>query len=400
MRTTLLTLLGGLALLLPAPLARGDDARPADVRSRMQAFVDKQDIAGAVTVIGRQEGVLSLEAIGYLDVEKKRPMPRDALFRIASMTKPITALGIMILAEEGKLSVDDPVQKHLPEFKGQMLVAARTADTITLKKPSRPITLRDLLTHTSGLPGGMPPGLSDLYVKRNHTLAEAVMAFSQRPLDFEPGTKWAYCNAGIDTLGRVIEVVSGQRYEDFLKQRIFEPLGMKDTTFYPTAEQRERVAVLYGQKDGKLVAAPNSLIGLPPNAKYPIPAGGLYSTGADLAKLYRMMLGKGALGKTRILSEKGVAEMTKVQTGELAAGFTPGMGFGLGWGVVRKPQGVTATLSPGSYGHGGAFGTQGWIDPHKDLFVVLLIQRVGLKNGDASPMRQALQEAAAQANKR
>jgi CubicO group peptidase (beta-lactamase class C family) len=327
-------------------------------------------------------------------------MPKDALFRIASMTKPITAVGILILADEGKLSVDDRVEKHLPEFRGQMLVAERGADRLVLTKPKRPITLRDLLTHTSGLPGGMPAGLADLYVKRNHTLAEAVMAFSQRPLDFEPGSQWAYCNAGIDTLGRVIEVVSGQGYEDFLRKRVFAPLGMADTTFYPTAEQLKRAAVTYNKKDGKLVAAPNALLGPPSGARYPIPAGGLYSTGSDLAKLYRMMLGRGALGTVRVLSPESVAGMTKVQTGDLKAGFVPGMGFGLGWGVVRTPGGVTAMLSPGSYGHGGAFGTQAWIDPQKDLFVILLIQRTGLPNADASKMREELQELAVSALKK
>jgi CubicO group peptidase (beta-lactamase class C family) len=255
-------------------------------------------------------------------------MTKDALFRIASMTKPITAIGIMILVDEGKLSVDDPVEKHLPEFKGQMLVANRTADAVTLTKPPRPITVRDLLTHTSGLPGAMPPGLSDLYVKRNHTLAEAVMAFSQRPLEFEPGKKWSYCNPGIDTLGRIIEVVSGQPYEEFLRKRIFEPLEMTDTTFYPGKELLGRLAQTCDRKDGRLVPATNMIIELPAGARYPIPAGGLYSTGADLSRLYRMMLNRGTLGKVRILSEDSVSVMTRVQTGDMPAAFTPGMGFG------------------------------------------------------------------------
>ncbi len=403
MKTSLLsTALGGLVLLaLTAVPSRGDEsANLAQVRARMQEFVDQQVISGAVTVVGRKDGVLSHEAVGSLSLEPKRPMPKDALFRIASMTKPITAFGIMILADEGKLSPEDPVEKHLPEFKGQMLVAGRTRDSVLLTKPARPITLRDLMTHTSGLPGGMPPGLSDLYTRRHHTLAEATMAFSQRPLDFEPGTKWAYCNAGIDTLGRVIEVVSGQSYEDFLQRRVFRPLQMTNTTFFPTKGQLEQAAVTYAAKDGQLVPAPNALIGLPPGAKYPIPAGGLYSTGADLAKFYQMMLNKGTKGQVRHLSEKSVAEMTKVQTGELQTGFVPGMGFGYGWGVVRQPQGVTAMLSPGSYGHGGAFGTQGWIDPQQDLFVVLLIQRTGLPNADASKMREELQALAVAALKK
>jgi CubicO group peptidase (beta-lactamase class C family) len=385
-----------LGCLLPLCLpAHGKDTPDpfAPVRARMQTFVDQQDVAGAVTVVGRKDGVLSIDAVGKLDLDKETPMPKDALFRIASMTKPITAIGIMILVDEGKLAVNDPVEKHLPEFRGQML-AVKDGDTITLKKPSRPITVRDLLTHTSGLPGALPPGLTDLYVKRNHTLAEAVMVFSQRPLDFEPGTKWAYCNPGIDTLGRIIEVVSGQSYEDFLEKRIFKPLGMTDTTFYPSAVQLVRAAPTYAKKDGKLVPAANTVTGPPEGARYPIPAGGLYSTGADLARLYRMMLNGGTLDKHRILSAKSVKEMTKVQTGDVKVGFTPGSGWGLGWSMVTKPEGVTKMLSPGSYGHGGAYGTQAWIDPEKDLFVVLLIQRSDLGNSDGSRIRQEFQEAA------
>jgi CubicO group peptidase (beta-lactamase class C family) len=392
---------GGLLLTAaPARCADVDAEQLARIRGRMQAFGDQQEIAGAVTVVGRKDGVLSCEAVGSQSLEKGQPMPKDALFRIASMTKPITAIGIMMLAEEGKLAVADPVEKYLPEFRGQMLVSSRSGDTLILKKPSRPITLRDLLTHTSGLPGQPPSGLADLYVKRKHSLAEVVMAMSQRPLEFEPGTKWSYCNLGIDTLGRVIEVVSGLSYEDFLHMRIFQPLGMKDTTFYPTPEQLERVATTYDRKGGKLVAVANSILGPPTGARYPIPAGGMYSTGADLARLYRMMLNQGTLGDVHILSPESVAEMTRVQTGDLKAAFTPGMGFGLGWAVVRTPTGVTRMLSPGSYGHGGAFGTQAWIDPHQDLFVVLLIQRSGLPNSDASKMREELQAAAVDALKK
>lgn len=218
-----------------ATAADADSTRLGQIRARMQEFVDQNETAGVVIVVGRKQGVIYHDAVGYFELTRKEPMPKDAIFRIASMTKPITSLGIMILVEEGKLGIDDPVEKHLPEFRGQMLVAARTADTVTLKKPSRVITVRDLLTHTSGMPK-VPDGLADLYDKRNHSLAEGVMAYSQRPLDFEPGSKWAYCNPGIDTAARIIEVVSGQSYEDFLKNRIFEPLGMKDSAFFPTKE--------------------------------------------------------------------------------------------------------------------------------------------------------------------
>jgi CubicO group peptidase (beta-lactamase class C family) len=394
-----LCLLAALAVAGPSVRAADFDKDTlAKIAPRMQRFVDDGQLAGAVTVVGSSQGVTHLEAVGKLRLSPAQPMARDALFRIASMTKPITAVGIMILADEGKLAVTDPVEKHLPEFKGQMLVVSRKPDLLTLRKPARPITLKDLLTHTSGLPG-YPEGLRDLYVKRNRSLAEATLAVSQRPLEFEPGSRWAYCNSGIDTLGRVVEAVSGQSYGSFLTKRIFDPLQMKDTTFSPDKGQRERSAGLYGVKGGKLFLAPDTLIGRGEKVKHPIPAGGLYSTGADLARFYRMMLSGGELDGKRILKAGTVKEMTQVQTGELKCGFTAGMGFGLGFGVVNKPQGITGMLSAGSFGHGGAFGTQSWADPKRDLFVILLIQRTGLPNADASKMRQALQQLAVEARK-
>ncbi len=400
--TFALWLLGCIGALRAAEF---DDAKLAAITSRMQQFVDDGTVAGAVMVVGNSQGIAYLEPVGFQTVESKQAMPRNAVFRIASMTKPITAIGIMILQDEGKLSVEDPVEKHLPEFKGQLLVEKRDGDRVILKKPPRPITIRDLLTHTSGLPGGFPAGYSDLYFKRQHTLKEATLAQSQRPLDFEPGSKWAYCNAGIDALGRIIEVTSGQSYEEFLKGRIFQPLDMTDTAFYPSDDQLSRLAGLYGQKDGKLNFADYVLIGPTKNAKHPIPAGGLFSTGGDLARLYKMMLHRGYFGVTkvgekRILSAAAAEQMTALQTGDLQCGFTPGMGFGFGWAVVKEPQGVHAMLSKGTYGHGGAFGTQAWIDPAQDLFVILLIQRTGLPNADGSELRKELQRLAVEAIKR
>lgn len=387
-----------LALLLLVPAVApaqqpADPAKLAAIAPAMQAFVDAGELAGAVTVVGRKDGVVHHEAVGSRDLAAKDAMKKDTLFRIASMTKPVTAVGIMILADEGKLSPDDDVSKHLPEFTNQMLAADGK-----LTKPARPVKLRDLLTHTGGL-SEYPVGVNDVYSKRNRTLAETALASALQPLRFEPGTKWSYSNPGIDTLGRVIEVVSGEPYEDFLKKRVFDPLGMTDTTFYPTAEQAKRLAVTYNRKDGKLVAEGFSLVGLPPNPKHPIPAGGLVSSGADYARFCRMMLNGGQLDGKRVLSEKAVAEMTKTQTGGIPTGFVDGMSFGYGWAVVKEPKGVTATTSPGTYGHGGAFGTQAWVDPKQDLFVILLIQRTGLPNGDASAFRQKLQELAVAAVK-
>jgi CubicO group peptidase (beta-lactamase class C family) len=370
------------ALTLPA----ADSARLAEIAPAMRKFVDSDDLAGAVTLVGRKDGVIHHEAVGYRDLQAKEPMQKDTLFRIASMTKPITAIGIMILADEGKLSPEDDVAKHLPEFADLTLAGG--------KKPTRPVKLRDLLTHTSGL-APYPKELADVYAKRDKTLAETAKAVAKLPLLFEPGSRWAYSNSGMDTLGRVIEVASGESYEAFLQKRIFDPLGMSDTAFYPTAAQQKRLAVTYAKdKDGHLVASSRLFLAFPAKPKHPIPAGGLVSSAADLAKLYRMMLNKGRLDGKRILSEKSVAVMTRTQTGDIKTGFVDGMSFGYGWAVVKEPKGVTAMLSPGTFGHGGAFGTQAWIDPKRDLFVILLIQRTGLPNADGSVMRKSLQEIA------
>ena len=369
--------------LLPA-FTPAQDLPFGGIKPAMQKFVDDGDLAGAVTLVGNKDGILNHEAVGQRDLADQSPMQKDALFRIASMTKPITAIAIMILVDEGKLSPDDDVAKHLPEFANATLVGD--------KKPSRPLKVRDLLTHTGGLPN-YPKEFAEIYMKRDRTLAETSKTVATLPLQFEPGSKWAYCNSGIDTLGRIVEVVSGESFEAFLQKRVFDPLRMKDTAFYPSPEQMKRLAKTYNKKDGKLVLEMN-LIGLPEKPTFPIPAGGLISCGADLAELYRMMLNKGELNGKRILSEKAVAEMTRTQTGDIATGFVPGMSFGYGWAVVKEPKGVTAMMSAGTYGHGGAFGTQGWIDPKQDLFVILLIQRTGLSNADASPMRQKLQELA------
>ena len=400
LRATSAVLAAACSVWLAAAATRAADfdaGKLAAIRPRLQAFVDQKEIAGAVTVVGNADGIVSFEAVGSANLAQNRPMTPDSLFRIASMTKPITAIGVMQLVEEGKLSVDDPVEKHLPEFQGQLLVASKADGLVTLKKPARPITVRDLLTHTSGLPGGFPAGIGDLYGRRHLSLAEAVLVSSQQPLDFEPGAKWSYCNAGIDTLGRIVEVIAQEPFEAYLERRVFRPLGMQDTFFYVPADRLPRVVAVYDRKEGELVEPAKLLIGPTENARHPIPAGGLYSTGGDLARLYQALLRGGQLNDARIVSPTTLAEMTKVQTGALECGFVPGMSFGYGFAVVREPKDVTGMLSPGTYGHGGAFGTQGWIDPQKGLFVVLLIQRVGLKNGDATDMRRELQRLAVEA---
>ena len=358
------------------PAGAGMDAETlAKIPQAMRKFVEAKEVSGVVALVARKGKVVHLSAVGQADVEDNRPMREDTVFAIASMTKPITATAVMILQDEGKLSIDDPVSKYIPEFADAALEGGG--------RPKREITIRDVLTHTSGLTGEQ---------KNEGTIAETARMLAKRPLAFEPGEKWQY-SPGLTVAGRVVEVASGQPFEEFLDERIFRPLGMKDTTFHPTTEQRQRLARLYEKKDGELRPAKHWLTDL--EDRTPNPSGGLFSTARDMARFYQMVLNGGELDGARVVSRAGVEQMTSVQTDDLKTGFTDGNGWGLGWCVIRKPQGVTEKLSPGTYGHGGAFGTQGWVDPRRELIVVLMIQRMGLLNSDASDLRKALQEHAA-----
>jgi CubicO group peptidase (beta-lactamase class C family) len=374
--------------LCSQPLPRGADAflpeKLALIKPRMQAGVDQGSIPGAVSMIVQDGKVAHLEAVGYADLEAKKPMRTDTIFQIMSMTKPITGIGIMILMEEGKLSITDPVERHLPEFKNQWMVKEREGkESMVLVRPSRPITILDLLTHTSGMAGYMPEGMSDFMQTMDRPLNEAVAAYAQVPLQFEPGTRWMYSNMGIDTLGRIIEVASGMKYEDFLKQRIFDPLGMKDSFFYPPAEKRDRIAMVYRRQDGKWVRSGKEILGGDPalyraGAKYPGPSFGLFSTAEDLAQVCQMMLNGGTLNGKRILSPATVRMMTTVQNAHMEpSGHNVGQGFGLAW-TVAKDQRFEVVLRPkGTYGHGGAFGTDYWVDPEHKLIGIFLIQVAG-----------------------
>jgi CubicO group peptidase (beta-lactamase class C family) len=378
--------------LIVAALVSASIASPTPIAERMKTFVDDGTISGAVTLVAAHDRVLSLDVVGQADLANQKPMRADSLFWIASMTKPVTAVAVLMLQDEGKLNVEDPVEKYLPEFKNQWLTKEKSSNTVTLVRPERPITVRDLLTHTSGL-GDVPAPRPDA------TLAELVMAYAQQPLRFPPGSKWEYCNSGINTLGRVVEVVSGQKIEKFFQRRIFNPLGMKDTTFWPTPGQAKRLAKTYKPgKDGKGLEETDIFFvkgGLSDRKRTPQPAGGLFSAAADMARFYQMMLNGGELHGKRILSKQSVVLMTRTQSGDIKTGFTDGMSWGFGFQVVKEPQGVTEMLSPGTFGHGGAYATQSWADPKKDLIYILMIQRAGFPNGDNSPVRKAFQEAAA-----
>ena len=369
-----------------------DAAKLGTLRAELQKFVDAKKISGAVTVIGRKGHVASFEVVGLRDVENNKAMEADTVFRIASMSKIATAVAVMMLEEEGKLSVDDPVEKHLPEFRGQKLIKSLVGDTVTLVALERPIAIKDLMTHTSGMNCNLPAGFSDLYGKRDRTLAEAVVGFSQHPLISPPGKVWKYCGPAYDTLGRIVEVVSGQPFEAFMDRRLFRPLGMKDTTFHPTAAQRARLAIIYDNEKEAIKRAEHQ--GFPAeNVVYPAASGGLYSTAGDYAHLLQMLADRGTFGGRRLMKEATIAKMSSVHfTYAEKVGFTPGLGMGLGVQVVMKPTDVTAMLPVGSFGHGGAYGTQAWVDPKNDMYFVLMIQRQNFGNGDMSDIRKTVQE--------
>jgi CubicO group peptidase (beta-lactamase class C family) len=375
MKRTICLVLGCTLVALAAdPIAIGkidpeaagmNPARLARIPVRMKEFVAAGKTAGVVTLVARHGHVASLEAVGYQDLESKTPMRTDTVFRLASVTKPVTCAGIMILVDEGRLSLIDPAEKFLPEFKGLKLnpCGTRGGYNCELLTPSRPVNILDLMTHTSGLPAGGPAS------EPPNTLAERVASVHGATLLFEPGTAWNYSNIGFAALGRIIEVVAGQPYDRFLAERIFQPLAMKDTFFFVPPDRASRVASVYRYETDGL-----HLVPMPP-PKFPAPEGGLFSTAVDMARFHQMLLNKGTLDGQRILSAAAVDAMTSSQTGSMKAGFAPGVGHGFGFEVVRETLGTFRYNSIGSFVKGGAYRTYGWVDPAKDLVGIIFMQR-------------------------
>jgi len=363
---------------LPLPSHTGNDQQAgASVHSSacaaaLQQYVDCGDIAGAVTLVARDGKIVEFDALGYANLADRRPMKKETLFWVASMTKPITAAAILLLLDEGKLALSDPVEKYLPEFENSWLVREKCDEAMVLERPSRPVALLDLLTHTHGLEE--PP-----FPLPGAPLSTCVMAAARSPLQFEPGTQWKYGNAGMNTLGRVVEVVSDLPFEVFLKVNFFDPLGMKNSTFHPDEEQLQQLAKSYKRppEAGPLVEAEINLLNgdVTRNEQSISPGGGLFSTTEDIFRFYQMLLNGGEFAGRRYLSEATVKEMLTSQTGELEAGFKPGMAWGLGVDIVKCPQGWTDVLPVGTWGHGGAYGTSVMGVPQKRLLLIMMIQR-------------------------
>jgi CubicO group peptidase (beta-lactamase class C family) len=362
------------------PKDRPDSGR---IAARMREMIAGGEIPGAVTLVATRDGVAHFAAAGK-SAPGRAKMRKDGIFWIASMTKPITGTAILMLEEDGKLDTSDAVSKYIPEFAALATPSGKPAN----------LTLRHLMTHTSGLAEATAEESGAA-----RTLADLIPSYLAKPMKFEPGAQWAYCQSGINTLGRIVEIASGMSYPDFLERRIFAPLGMKDTTFYLRGNQLSRwVKPVRREQNGTLAPAEIRLLGgkSPTSTdRYPAANGGLFSTAADYARFARMILNNGSLDGRRYLKPESVRKMTTIHTGDLKTGFTPGNGWGLTWCVVREPQGITAMLSPGTHGHGGAYGTQAWIDPARGVALILMVQRDNFANSDASPVRLAFQEAAA-----
>jgi CubicO group peptidase (beta-lactamase class C family) len=373
----------------------GFSAEPtlSGVGKAMQEMVTKDEISDAVTVVVSKDKVLHLECTGLADVAAKKPTSPDTLFWIASMTKPVTGTAVLMLQDEGKLNVADPVAKYIPEFANLKTPSGKLAN----------LTITQILTHTSGL--GEAGGLK---AKEAKTLADLVPIWLDAPMQYEPGSKWSYTQSGINAAARIVEIVSGQTFDAFLQKRLFDPLDMKDTTFYPTDAQRARLATAYAKNKESGALEP-----VPPRADFGVPGhpplgnGGLYSTGPDYARFCQMLLSGGTFEGHRYLSDAAMKFLTTPQSGDLPVGFFQNETFGqhgkkYGWGlgtcILRTPhEGVASMLSPGTFGHGGAWGTQAWIDPVKGVAYVLMVQRSNFPNSDASDVRRAFQQAAAAA---
>jgi len=346
--------------------------RLARIPARMKEFVDAGKTAGVVTLVTRHGHIASLDAVGYQDLEHKTPMKVDSIFRIMSVTKPITCAGVMALVDDGRLSLLDPVENFVPEFKGLKVnpCGSRVGHNCELVMPLRPVNVLDLMTHTSGLGDGGGRGAAA--TPPNSRTEQVAGNASRATLLFQPGTAWNYSNFGIAVLGQIIEVVSGKPYDQFMAERFFVPLGMEDTFFDVPSDKASRVATIYTYADGKLkpLTRPASQ-----GARIPSPDSGLLSTAADLARFNQMMLNKGILNGKRVLSAAATESMTTSYTGDIPAGYAPGVGQGYGYEVVREPLGMYRYTSIGTFEKAGVYRTYVWVDRAKDMVGIILMQR-------------------------
>ena len=393
----------GLPRVAPEKVGMSSE-RLTRVGAAMQQYIDAGLVSGAVTIVARNGRIVQFEARGYMDAENKIPMRKDALFRIASMTKPIASVALMMLWEEGKFQLHDPVEKHLPEFKNQKVNTNGDASNKTgrLIDVKRPATIRDLLTHTAGLANsyrGNTSYVDDfLAVRPDDTTASVVERIAAMPLNYQPGEAWQY-SAATDVVGRLVEVMSGMTLDEFLRQRIFKPLQMKDTHFYLDDTQGGRLTAQYTPgADNKIKLqdpGTNQSRWITGNKRVFRGAGGLLSTAHDYIRFQQMMANGGELDGVRILAPRTVSLMLENHTGDLPLWLPgPGMGFGLGYAVVKDRGAAGTVLSEGSAYWGGAYCTLSWFDRQQGVVAAVFTQ---VRPYDHLNIRQDFQSAVYQA---
>ena len=337
------------------------------VAEALEPYIKNGELPGMVTMIATKDTVLQVDAVGYTDVEAQRPMKADSVFWIASQTKPVTAVAVMILVDEGKLSLTEPITTYLPELKDLKVVAEKDDNRMVLVPTDKPITLEMSLAHTAGFefltPFQSKHAIDSLPMSRYITTA------LMTPLKSQPGTAYSYSNIGINLAGAVVERVAGMPFEEFLEKRLFEPLGMTETTFFPDAALLERLATTYSfdAEKGKLVPSQTGLMTYPLDDKnrYAEPGGGLFSTPNDLVKFFQMLQGNGEFNGKRILSEVAVKEIQAKHTGSLGV-----------------PYGLGVTTNNGVYGHGGALGTDAVVNTNNGRVLLYFIQHQGLAKSE------------------
>jgi CubicO group peptidase (beta-lactamase class C family) len=362
------------------------------INELMARHIEAGNITGAVTAVARRGKIVHYEAHGYSDLEKKTPMSKDALFRMASSTKPVTGVAILMLVEEGRVRLTDPVSQYIPEFKNMKVAVPKPGQLeptaaprpnspkpdVDLVPASREITIKDLMTHTSGLlSGGLGTAVSDVQRQPTDTLASYIPRLGAVPLDFQPGTRWRYSpGAGIDTLARIVEIASGMTFDKFLSERIFEPLNMRSTFFNIPESDRSRLLNLYRRAGGEWQRADTPAF---LNTRtYFSGAGGLVSSAEDYLRFEQMLLNRGEINGKRLLGSKTVELMGMNHVGDLFKGMRgtdEGLGYGLTVYVTLDEASAPAWRSKGSFGWAGAFGTITWNDRQEELACVLMIQQ-------------------------
>ena len=362
------------------------------IHQTIQRHIEAHEMSGAVALVARKGRIAYHEADGLMDLESGTPMRKDGLFWIASMSKPVTTVAVLMLMEEGKIRLSDPISRFIPEFRGmQVAVPEQPGPGADATEPeglppfhtipaSREITIQDLLTHVSGLVSGGAISAAQkeqLDMEEGGTLAEYIPRLASTALDFQPGSQWSYSSvAAFETLGRIVEIASGRSLDEFLRQRIFQPLGMKDTGFQPPASQMARMATVYRSEDDRLARVEDAEY-WDDSIPYFSGSGGLISDAEDYAQFGQMLLNKGELNGKRLLSPKTVESMSSVVVPDTVPGLPRGLSFGLGVKVVTDPTAAESRVGKGSFGWFGYYGTYFWVDPKEQLVAVLMIQTEG-----------------------